>query len=104
MLEDVLRTLKLALEARIKAKVPTAHPIMHWLIEYTASMINRCHISGEDSKTAYERMHGTPCKDKLPEFGETVYFFVPKKNEANLMHAGVWVSSLDVVGILIPNS
>ena len=51
MIEDVLRTLKLALEAKIKAKIPTAHPIVHWLVEHTASMINRCHISGgfEDS-------------------------------------------------------
>ena len=31
--EDLLRTLKSTLEARIKSKIPVMHPVMKWLTE-----------------------------------------------------------------------
>ena len=39
--EDLLRTLKSALESRIQSRIDSKHPIMRWLVEHTASILNR---------------------------------------------------------------
>ena len=39
--EDQLRTLKSALEVRIDTRVPSDHPVLRWLVEHTASLLNR---------------------------------------------------------------
>ena len=36
--EDLLRTLKAALEARLKTRLPSKHPVMRWLIQHVASI------------------------------------------------------------------
>ena len=43
--EDLLRTLKSALEARIKCRIPADHAIMRWLVEHVASILNRYSIN-----------------------------------------------------------
>ena len=54
--EDQLRTLKAALQARIGQKLPVTHPVVLWLVEHVASLINR-HFVGSSGKTAYEYTH-----------------------------------------------
>ena len=39
-IEDMTRTYPSALEDRIRAKIPTQHPVMRWLVEHAASMLN----------------------------------------------------------------
>ena len=84
MVEDLLRTHKLVLEDRRQARVPCSHPIMHWLIEHVTSLLTKCHVSGMDGKTGYERLHGEPSRECMPDFGETIYFYVPKKFRGKL--------------------
>ena len=79
LIEDLSRTLKLCLEDRIKAKIPSGHPVLEWLIMYTGTLMTKCHVSGEDLQTGYQRLHGEPAQDRVPEFGGVVYFFVPNK-------------------------
>ena len=59
-LEDMLRTLKAALEARIGARIPSWHPIIRWMIEYMATIVNKykVHDDHEHEITAYEDLHG----------------------------------------------
>ena len=55
--EDLLRTLKSALEARIHCKLPVDHPVFKWLIEHVASILTRYTINA-DGRTPYQSLHG----------------------------------------------
>ena len=76
--EDMLRTYKSALEARIGSYLPCDHPVMYWLTEHAARVYNN-HFVGGDGRTAYETLHGKKSGLKLIEFGERVLWYVPRK-------------------------
>ena len=80
---DEIRTLKLSLETRVKARIPNEHPVMAWLVEHAAYMLNRCRLD-TDGRTAYGRLHGKESTARICEFGERVLWFVPKKHRAKL--------------------
>ena len=81
--EDQFRTLKMALEMRLKHRLPSAHPVTAWLAEHTAWVLNKFHL-GDDGRTAYGRLHGREGRERVCEFGETVMWYVPKKLRAKL--------------------
>ena len=83
--EDLLRTLKSSLEARIRNRVPVSHPVTRWLVEHVASILN-CYSVNKDGQTPYFSFHGKRPSDRLVEFGERVFYFVPKKVRAKLDH------------------
>lgn len=56
-MQGQLRTLKLALEKRWGADIPTEHPIIAWAVEYGSLLLNRFEV-GHDGKTSYERLKG----------------------------------------------
>ena len=72
-----LRTLKSALEARIDTRVPSTHPVLRWLVEHAASLINRFKVHG-DGQTSYQKLHGKRSSEKVVEVGEQVFFSVPR--------------------------
>ena len=78
MIEDQARTLKSALETRIGARIGSTHPIMAWLIRHCAIILNRFSVN-PDGHTPYQALHGKRASDRFVEFGERVYFYVPKK-------------------------
>ena len=82
-LEDQLRTLKSALESRMNCRLPADHPVFRWLVEHAVSLINRFKTH-EDGQTAYQFLHGKRASDKIVEFGEQVFFSVPKKLRSKL--------------------
>ena len=82
-LEDLLRTYKCALETNIGHRVPTDHPTMHWMVEHAASVYNR-HVCNDEGTTPYEYIHGQRSRGKLAEFGEQVFYYIPKKLRAKL--------------------
>ena len=65
--EDLLRTLKSALESRMQAKLPVMHPAMKWMIEHVASTMNRYCVN-DDGVTPYQAIHGTRSTLKIVEF------------------------------------
>ena len=81
--EDQFRTLKMALETKIKHRLPSSHPVTSWLVEHTAWVLNKFHL-GSDGRTAYGRLHGREGRDRVCEFGETIMWFVPKKMRSKL--------------------
>ena len=83
MWEDQFRTLKHALEVRLKHRLPLSHPVTSWLVEHTAWILNKFHL-GNDGRTAYGRLHGREGHERVCEFGERVMWFVPKKMRAKL--------------------
>ena len=81
--EDQFRTLKCALEQRIKMRIPSKHPVMSWLVEHTACVLNKYALDAH-GKTAYGRLHGREGIEKICEFSERVMWLVPKKLRAKL--------------------
>ena len=56
-LEEQTRVHLAALEARIKIQIPSQRPMLAWIVEHAAYILNLYQI-GRDSKTAYGRLHG----------------------------------------------
>ena len=81
--EDLLRTLKAALEARLKTRLPSKHPVMRWLIQHVASIYNR-QSTNYDGQTPHEARHGRRSNGRTAEFGEKVLYFVPKRLRAKI--------------------
>ena len=82
-IEDMVRTLKIALESRITARIPSIHPILKWTVEHSATVLNRYRVN-ESGKTPYEEIHGQRSTMKIVEFGEQVFYSVPKRLRAKL--------------------
>ena len=80
---DQLRTLKTALESRLKVRLASSHPVTHWLIEHTSYVLNKFSL-GTDGHTPYGRLHGREGQERICEFGERVMWYVPKKLRSKL--------------------
>ena len=75
--EGVARTLRIALEEKIGAKVAASDPIVPWLIRHAGHIITRCWVR-PNGKTAYQMIKGRRSNVHLKEFGEAVYFRIPE--------------------------
>ena len=78
VLEDQVRVLLIALQAHVKVPLSTTQPVVAWLVEHAAYLLNKYQV-GRDDKTAFGRLHGKETKERLCEFGEKVLWFVPKR-------------------------
>ena len=63
-----MRVMKSALEERWGAMVPDRHPVIAWLVEYAAVLINRCEVN-KGGRTAYGRSRGKTAKVSGIELG-----------------------------------
>ena len=81
--EDLFRCYKSALETHLDAQIPIDKPVMKWLVEHTASIFNR-YVCNPEGQTPYEALHGQRFKGKLAEFGERVFYYVPRRLRAKL--------------------
>ena len=74
----ILRSNKLDLEKRVGFVVPQVHPVMSWLVEYAAWVLNVRSI-GPDGVTPYQRVRGRAFAKRLLPFGEVVHVHLPPK-------------------------
>lgn len=81
--EDMVRTYIHALEDRINKKVNTHWPVVRWVIEHAACMINRF-TTNPDGQSPYASLHGKNPSDRQVEFGEQVFYHVPKRSRSKL--------------------
>ena len=72
-IEGQVRVLLDALETRWGVKIPVYHPVICYLIEYAAFLLNRFEV-GNDGKTNYERCKGKRAKTLGIEFGEAIFW------------------------------
>ena len=70
-IEDHLRTLKSAYEARLDARVPMNHPVMHWMVGHASHLLSK-YMIGPDGRTGYGRLHGKEVTERICEFGESI--------------------------------
>ena len=82
-IEDQARTLKLALESRLGMRIPMHHPLMAWLLQHAATLLTH-YDEDNNCTTAYDRLHGATMRDKICEFGETVMYYIPKRNRKQM--------------------
>ena len=85
-IECITRTHKLALEKRIGRKIPSTHPVMTWLVEHGADMLNK-YLVGRDGRTTYERIKGKAYKGEMTDFGRRVFHMHPGKHSGGSMQA-----------------
>ena len=74
------RVLRIALEARLKEAVGEDTPVVEWMIEHAAFLLNKFSV-GADGMTAWERLTGQKWRRPLVEFGEMVYAKMVIKNK-----------------------
>ena len=67
----------------LNAEFQNMREIMRWMTEHVASIMNR-HLCNAEGQTPYEALHGQRFKGKGVEFGERVFYFVPKKLRSKL--------------------
>ena len=84
-MEEMIRVDKLSFESRLKTKLPCAHPLMTWLVEHCADVLNRFYI-GADGRTPYQRLKGRKFVGHMLEFGSPVMFRLSGKVHED--HAG----------------
>ena len=68
-----LRTLKLALEKRIKKRMNSEHMAFAWLIEWAATILHRF-AKGASGQTPYRIITGMETRRPIAEFGERVLY------------------------------
>ena len=92
--EKMLRVHKLALESKLGEKVPVKHPVIPWLVEHVANVMNR-HLVSSDGLTAEQRLKGKQAEQYVLEFGAACMFRVVGKVEgANMSErwlTGLWL-------------
>ena len=81
--EGMVRCFKAELEHRVKVRFPVRHPVMQWLVEYMGVLLSKYHLL-KDNTTPYQSLHGQRAQEKIAYFGESVFFFVPKRRRAKL--------------------
>ena len=94
MHEGMTRTMKLALEERLKVKIPSIHPIMTWLVQHGADTLTKF-VVGSDGRTGYERAKGKTYKGECVEFGSCVFHRIPGDPVGGSMEPrwelGIWI-------------
>ena len=81
--EDMLRTYLHSLESRISRKLNSSHDIVRWMVEHVMNMLNRYTIN-PDGVSPYAALHGKRAVERHAEFGEKVFWFVPRRVRAKL--------------------
>ena len=71
-LEDHMRTLLAELEDRLNCQLKSDSPVLSWLIEYSATLINKYHVHESTNSTAYQALHGHAASERLAYFGERI--------------------------------
>lgn len=79
---DQIRKGKIGLGRRLKSRVHIKIPMIHWLVNHAALLIDR-HQLGHDGKIAYRRVHQREAPASQLEFGEQVLArFAPKRGKS----------------------
>ncbi len=97
--EGMVRTHKLALEKKIDREIPSSHPLIAWLVEHCAFLLNKYLVSS-DGRTPHERVKGKKYRGEVLEFWPTSSSRGPGKVEGGCMaerwSEGYWIGKVDI--------
>ena len=83
-LEEMVRTLKLDLEARVSETLKITHKVILWLIEHAFDSVNRVQV-GQDGKTSFERVEERRFNGDIVRFANPVVMRVTGKVQGGVM-------------------
>ena len=90
LFKGVLRVHLMALERKIGGYIPSAHPVMAWLVEHVADVVTK-YLQSSDGKTGYQRLFGKQVHEEGLEFGERVMFRLKRTKEMNVVLDARWL-------------
>jgi hypothetical protein len=76
--------MKMALERKVGRKIPSEHPLITWLVEHVADVLNKYNV-GKDGRTPYERIRGKRYHGEMVEFARRVFHLSPGKPHGGSM-------------------
>ena len=91
--ENMTRTRRSSLEARLQGKIRLDHPIVPWLIKHAAANITRFKVRAS-GKTAFQLMKGFKGVMPVGIFGEAIYCRIPKATEAVGKYEDRWIDGV----------
>ena len=87
--KGMLRVHLMALERKINGYIPSAHPLMTWLVECVADITTK-YLQSSDGKTGYQRLYGKQVHEEGLEFGEKVMCRLKRTHEMNVVLDARW--------------
>ena len=78
--QNLIRTLKDALEKRLNTRVMSSDPIFPWIVEWSAGLITR-YVKRQSGRTAYREARGHDAQAPVAEFGEKINVHDVEENE-----------------------
>lgn len=86
-----VRTMRSALESRVKARVRRSWDIVPWLVRHAAATLSRSNV-GEDGETPHSRVRGRKFRGACCELGEIIMYMKADLNEKHAEGTGQWES------------
>ena len=87
-IEMQARTVKLAIEKRLGAKLPTSHALFAWLVSHSACLLNKYKMD-EAGRTPYELWRERQFNGLMAEFGSKVFYMTPKTRGVSWTPGGI---------------
>ena len=84
--EEMVRTLKLDLEARVSETLKTTHKVILWLMEHAFDSVNKVQ-GGQDGKTSFKRVKGKRFNGDIIRFANLVVMRFAGKVQGGVMSA-----------------
>ena len=63
-IEEMVRRIKLDVEARHNLNIEVNHRVIPWIVERCSDLVNRIQV-GQDGRTAFERLTGKCCRGEV---------------------------------------
>jgi hypothetical protein len=84
LVKGLLRVHLLALENKVGARFPSAHPVVAWFVEHVADVVTK-YPQGVDGRTGYERLFGKRVHEECLEFGEKIFWCKRRTDDMNVV-------------------
>ena len=101
LLVSQARTLKVALESRLRREkpIPCSHPVVAWLFEHAAWILSKIVVNHE-GRTPWGLLHGREARERIAELGEKSFILPPKAHTCeNGCEVEIWCVLGPIYGI-----
>ena len=95
--QNLIRTLKDALEKRLNTRVMSSDPIFPWIVEWSAGLITR-YVKRQSGRTAYREARGHDAQAPVAEFGKKINVHDVEENEHQWAESRCEVPRRNMVG------
>ena len=83
LVEDLARTMKYALQARLGQRAGNELAVMQWLRLHAANALNKYHVHSNNGRAADQYLHGRSCQEELADVNK-IFYNIHSKVETNM--------------------